>query len=59
MKLHAIVPASIAFCSFWSLIDLLCRPDRSMELSLYQETPHPQMQDVTAKEPSADPGTLV
>ncbi|XP_075904005.1 coiled-coil domain-containing protein 120 isoform X2 [Nelusetta ayraudi] len=32
---------------------------RSMELSLYQETPHPQMQDVTAKEPSADPGTLV
>ncbi|XP_023254824.1 coiled-coil domain-containing protein 120-like isoform X2 [Seriola lalandi dorsalis] len=32
---------------------------RSMEFSLYQETPHPQMQEVTPKEPSADPGTLV
>ncbi|KAG7494139.1 hypothetical protein JOB18_024158 [Solea senegalensis] len=32
---------------------------RSMEFSLYQETLHPQMQEVTPKEPSADPGTLV
>ncbi|XP_029357959.1 coiled-coil domain-containing protein 120 isoform X2 [Echeneis naucrates] len=32
---------------------------RSMEFSLYQETPHSQMQEVTPKEPSADPGTLV
>ncbi|KAL3977824.1 inactive phospholipase D5 [Sarotherodon galilaeus] len=32
---------------------------RSMEFSLYQETSDPQMQEVTPKEPSADPGTLV
>ncbi|XP_061584729.1 coiled-coil domain-containing protein 120 [Cololabis saira] len=32
---------------------------RSMEFSLYQETPDPQMQELTPKEPSADPGTLV
>ncbi|XP_037303832.1 coiled-coil domain-containing protein 120 isoform X2 [Pungitius pungitius] len=32
---------------------------RSMEFSLYQDTPHPEMQEVTPKEPSADPGTLV
>ncbi|XP_034023184.1 coiled-coil domain-containing protein 120 isoform X2 [Thalassophryne amazonica] len=32
---------------------------RSMEFSLYQETPHLQMQEVTPKEPSTDPGTLV
>uniref|UniRef100_A0A8C2ZCY2 Coiled-coil domain containing 120b n=1 Tax=Cyclopterus lumpus TaxID=8103 RepID=A0A8C2ZCY2_CYCLU len=32
---------------------------RSMEFSLYQETPHPEVQEVTPKEPSADPGTLV
>ncbi|XP_038590832.1 coiled-coil domain-containing protein 120-like [Micropterus salmoides] len=32
---------------------------RSMEFSLYQDTPQPQMQEVTPKEPSADPGTLV
>ncbi|XP_010880235.1 coiled-coil domain-containing protein 120 [Esox lucius] len=32
---------------------------RSMEFSLYQEPLHPQMQDMTPKEPSADPGTLV
>ncbi|KAM9536545.1 coiled-coil domain-containing protein 120 isoform 1-T11 [Salvelinus alpinus] len=32
---------------------------RSMEFSLYQEPIHPQMQDMTPKEPSADPGTLV
>ncbi|XP_014021916.2 coiled-coil domain-containing protein 120 [Salmo salar] len=32
---------------------------RSMEFSLYQEPVHPQMQDMTPKEPSADPGTLV
>lgn len=30
-----------------------------MEFSLYQETSDPQMQEVTPKEPSADPGTLV
>lgn len=40
-------------------IDLSHLPNRSMEFSLYQETPHPQMQEVTPKEPSADPGTLV
>lgn len=40
-------------------IDLSRLPNRSMEFSLYQETPHPQMQEVTPKEPSADPGTLV
>lgn len=34
-------------------------PHRSMEFSLYQETSDPQMQEVTPKEPSADPGTLV
>ncbi|XP_072238903.1 coiled-coil domain-containing protein 120 isoform X1 [Leuresthes tenuis] len=32
---------------------------RSVEFSLYQETPDPQIQEVTPKEPSADPGTLV
>ncbi|KAK5934512.1 hypothetical protein CgunFtcFv8_014906 [Champsocephalus gunnari] len=32
---------------------------RSMEFSLYQETPHPQTQEATPKEPSPDPGTLV
>ncbi|XP_056129062.1 coiled-coil domain-containing protein 120 [Lampris incognitus] len=32
---------------------------RTMEFSLYQEPPQPQMQEVTPKEPSADPGTLV
>ncbi|KAK2862541.1 hypothetical protein Q5P01_002074 [Channa striata] len=32
---------------------------RSMEFSLYQEAPQSQMQEVTQKEPSADPGTLV
>ncbi|XP_061689498.1 coiled-coil domain-containing protein 120 isoform X2 [Syngnathoides biaculeatus] len=32
---------------------------RSMELSLYQETPHPHTQDGGPKEPNADPGTLV
>ncbi|KAL0978623.1 hypothetical protein UPYG_G00172990 [Umbra pygmaea] len=32
---------------------------RSMEFSLFQEPLHPQMQDLTPKEPSADPGTLV
>uniref|UniRef100_A0A1A8FPE1 Coiled-coil domain containing 120 n=2 Tax=Nothobranchius korthausae TaxID=1143690 RepID=A0A1A8FPE1_9TELE len=32
---------------------------RSMEFSLYQETPDPQNQDVTPKESNADPGTLV
>lgn len=40
-------------------IDLSCLPNRSMEFSLYQETPHPQIQEATPKEPSADPGTLV
>uniref|UniRef100_A0A1A7YSV6 Coiled-coil domain containing 120 n=1 Tax=Iconisemion striatum TaxID=60296 RepID=A0A1A7YSV6_9TELE len=32
---------------------------RSMEFSLYQETPDPQNQDVTPKESKTDPGTLV
>uniref|UniRef100_A0A3P9LBT0 Coiled-coil domain containing 120 n=1 Tax=Oryzias latipes TaxID=8090 RepID=A0A3P9LBT0_ORYLA len=32
---------------------------RSVEFSLFQETPDPQMQAATPKEPSADPGTLV
>ncbi|XP_054640051.1 coiled-coil domain-containing protein 120 [Dunckerocampus dactyliophorus] len=32
---------------------------RSMELSLYQETPHPQTQEGPPKEANADPGTLV
>ncbi|XP_077430414.1 coiled-coil domain-containing protein 120 [Vanacampus margaritifer] len=32
---------------------------RSMELSLYQETPNAQTQEGAAKEPNADPGTLV
>ncbi|XP_051932735.1 coiled-coil domain-containing protein 120 [Hippocampus zosterae] len=32
---------------------------RSTELSLYQETPHPQTQEGAPEEPSADPGTLV
>ncbi|XP_077385220.1 coiled-coil domain-containing protein 120 isoform X2 [Festucalex cinctus] len=32
---------------------------RSMELSLYQETSNGQTQDGAAKEPNADPGTLV
>ncbi|XP_061148280.1 coiled-coil domain-containing protein 120 [Syngnathus typhle] len=32
---------------------------RSMELSLYQETPHSQTQEGAPKEPNADPGTLV
>ncbi|XP_029682191.1 coiled-coil domain-containing protein 120 isoform X2 [Takifugu rubripes] len=32
---------------------------RSMEFSLYQEPPHPQMQEGTPAEPSTDPGTLV
>ncbi|XP_061730814.1 coiled-coil domain-containing protein 120 isoform X1 [Nerophis ophidion] len=32
---------------------------RSMELSLYQETPNTQTQDGTPKEPIPDPGTLV
>lgn len=40
-------------------IDLSRLPDRSMEFSLYQETPHPEVQEATPKEPSADPGTLV
>ncbi|XP_028303314.1 coiled-coil domain-containing protein 120 isoform X2 [Gouania willdenowi] len=32
---------------------------RTMEFSLYQENPDPQMQEVTSKESSTDPGTLV
>ncbi|XP_019734944.1 coiled-coil domain-containing protein 120 isoform X2 [Hippocampus comes] len=32
---------------------------RSMELSLYQEAPHPQTQEGAPKEPNTDPGTLV
>ncbi|XP_038151883.1 coiled-coil domain-containing protein 120 isoform X2 [Cyprinodon tularosa] len=32
---------------------------RSMEFSLFQETPDPQKQETTPKEASADPGTLV
>lgn len=32
---------------------------RSMEFSLFQDSAHPQMQEVTPKEPSPDPGTLV
>lgn len=36
-----------------------CFSNRSMELSLYQETPHPQTQEGAPKEPNADPGTLV
>lgn len=42
-----------------SFLDLSCLPNRSMEFSLYQETPHSQMQEVTPKEPNVDPGTLV
>ncbi|CAF96883.1 unnamed protein product, partial [Tetraodon nigroviridis] len=36
-----------------------CLPDRSMEFSLYQETPPSQVQEGTPAEPSTDPGTLV
>ncbi|CAL8355788.1 coiled-coil domain-containing protein 120 isoform X1 [Gadus morhua] len=32
---------------------------RTVEFSLYQEPPQPQMQEVAPKEPNADPGTLV
>ncbi|KAK0141690.1 Coiled-coil domain-containing protein 120 [Merluccius polli] len=32
---------------------------RTVEFSLYQEPPQPQMQEVAPKEPSTDPGTLV
>lgn len=57
--LTAVLPPISRLTRVQCSIDLSLSLTRSVEFSLYQESPHPQMQEVAPKEPSADPGTLV